>query len=159
MRQELAQLGNGAHALATQILGSREDAADAVHDAYATVLARPDAYDSARGAFKPWFLRIVRNRCIDLIRRRQPSGVDIDLIRHPGATPDERLEMAERDRGLQTALAALDPGKRQILLLRDFLDLSYAEIAAVLDIVPGTVMSRLHRARLALKQQLELSHE
>jgi RNA polymerase sigma-70 factor (ECF subfamily) len=67
--------------------------------------------------------------------------------------------MAERDRGLQAALAALDPGKRQILLLRDFLDLSYVEIAAVLDIVPGTVMSRLHRARLALKQQLEHPHE
>lgn len=159
MRQELARLGNGAHALATQILGSREDADDAVQDAYATVLARPDAYDSARGAFRPWFLRIVRNRCIDLVRRRQPSGVDIDLIRHPGAAPDERLEMAERDRGLQAALAALDPAKRQILLLRDFLDLSYVEIATVLDIVPGTVMSRLHRARMALKQQLEQTHE
>lgn len=158
MRQELAQLGNGAHALAIQILGNREDAADAVHDAYATVLSRPGSYDSARGAFKPWFLRVVRNRCIDLMRRRRPSGVDVDLLSHPGEAPDKRLEVLQRDVAVHTALAALAPDKRQILVLRDYLDLAYAEIAAVLDIAPGTVMSRLHRARLALKQQMEQDH-
>jgi hypothetical protein len=47
MRQELTQLGGGAHALATQILGNADDAADAVHDAFETVLKRPQAYDSS----------------------------------------------------------------------------------------------------------------
>jgi DNA-directed RNA polymerase specialized sigma24 family protein len=49
MRHELAHLGGGAHALATQILGNADDAADAVHDAFATVLGRPGAYDASRG--------------------------------------------------------------------------------------------------------------
>ena len=159
MRQELAQLGNGAHALAIQILGNREDAADAVHDAFTTALARPEAYDSDRGPLKPWFLRVVRNRCIDLLRRRRPTGVDAALLADPGARPDERLEVAERDRGLQRALSRLKPEQRQIVVLRDYLDLSYAEIAAVLDVAPGTVMSRLHRSRVALKAELENGHD
>lgn len=159
MRQELVHLGNGAHALAIQILGNSEDAADAVHDAFATVLEKPGSYDDRKGPLKPWFLRVVRNRCIDMLRRRRPSGVDVDVLAAPGATPDENVETGERDRHLQTALANIKPEQRQILVLRDYLDLSYAEIAAVLDVASGTVMSRLHRARLALKQQLEKEHE
>jgi RNA polymerase sigma-70 factor (ECF subfamily) len=155
MRQELVHLGNGAHALAIQILGNSEDAADAVHDAFAKALEKPASYDGRKGPLKPWFLRVVRNRCIDLLRKRRPQGVDIDELAAPGAMPDEKLETGERDRQLQQALAAIRPGQRQIVVLRDYLDLSYAEIAAVLDVAPGTVMSRLHRARMALKEQLE----
>ena len=51
------------------------------------------------------------------------------------------------------------PHADQILVLRDYLDLSYAEIAAVLDVAPGTVMSRLHRARMALKTELESGND
>jgi RNA polymerase sigma-70 factor (ECF subfamily) len=50
----------------------------------------------------------------------------------------------------------LPAGQREIIVLRDYMDLSYAEIADVLEIAPGTVMSRLHRARLALKEALEI---
>lgn len=159
MRQELVQLGNGAHALAIQILGNSDDAADAVHDAFATVLEKPASYDGKKGPLKPWFLRVVRNRCIDLLRKRRPGGVEIDLLTAPGAMPDESLEAVERDLALQRALAMIKPEQRQIVVLRDYLDLSYAEIAAVLDTAPGTVMSRLHRARMALKDKLEDTHE
>ena len=142
MKQELAQLGNGAHALAIQILGNREDAADAVQDSFAAVLGKADAYDRDRGPLKPWFLRVVRNRCIDRLRQRRPSGVDVESLADPTARPDEHAEAGERDRQLRAALARLGPDQRQILVLRDYLDLSYAEIAAVLDVAPGTVMSR-----------------
>lgn len=155
MKHELAQLGNGAQALATQILGNAEDAADAVHDAFAVVLARPDAYDRARGPLKPWFLRVVRNRSLDLLRKRRPAADSVAQLVEPGAGPEQSLEDDERDRQLQQALRALSSGQRQIIVLRDYLDLSYAEIAMVLDIAAGTVMSRLHRARLALKTLLE----
>lgn len=159
MKQELAQLGNGAHALAIQILGNREDAADAVHDAFAAVLGKTDSYDRDRGPLKPWFLSVVRNRCIDRLRQRRPSGVDVEVLADPTARPDELAETGERDRQLRSALARLGPDQRQILVLRDYLDLSYAEIAAVLDVAPGTVMSRLHRSRMALRTELEIGND
>lgn len=155
MRDELAALGNGAHALAIQILGNRDDAADAVHDAFARVLSRPQAWNRQRGPLKPWFLRVVRNASIDLLRRRRPAVAAVDELAAPDAGPEAALEMLQRDRRLERALADLPPQQRQIVVLRDYLDLGYAEIAAVLELAPGTVMSRLHRARLALRQRLE----
>ena len=150
MRHELAHLGGGAHALATQILGNADDAADAVHDAFATVLGRPGAYDASRGPLKPWFLRIVRNRCLDLLRRRRSTHDRIDELVDPRSGPEQHAEAADRDRLLKLALASLASEQRQIIVLRDYMDLPYVEIAEVLDVAPGTVMSRLHRARVNL---------
>ena len=155
MQQQLAQLGGGAHALATQILGNADDAADAVHDAYASVLSRPEAYDRSKGPLKPWFLRIVRNRCIDMRRRRRPGTDAVEEIADAAPNPEQALRISERARQVQAALATLAEDAREIVVLRDYLDLSYAEIADVLGIANGTVMSRLHRARLALKEALE----
>jgi RNA polymerase sigma-70 factor (ECF subfamily) len=155
MRQELVQLGNGAQALAIQILGNTEDAADAVHDAFVSVLSKPKRYDREKGPLKPWFYRVVRNSCIDLMRRRRVADPGVETLADAGPAPDQQLEDQQRDLKLQGALAQLNPDQRQILVLRDYLDLSYAEISAVLDIAQGTVMSRLHRARMALKLELE----
>lgn len=159
MRQELAHLGNGAHALAIQILGNSEDAADAVHDSFASVLARPERYDRSRGPLKPWFLRVVRNRCIDVLRQRKVTDDRVDRLEGHAASPEALLEAGQRDRQLQQALDRLPAEQKQIIVLRDYLDLPYAEITVVLDIAPGTVMSRLHRARLALRKQLEHNDE
>lgn len=158
MRQELAQLGGGAHALAIQILGNVDDAADAVHDAYASALAKPDAYDQQKGPLKPWFMRVVRNRCLDMLRRRRANSVPVDEVADPGATPEEALADSQRSVRIRKALASIPSDKREIIVLRDYLDLSYGEIADVLEIAGGTVMSRLHRARLALKEALH-SHD
>jgi RNA polymerase sigma-70 factor (ECF subfamily) len=159
MRQELAALGNGAHALAIQIVGNADDAADAVHDALLAALDKPGAYNASRGPLKPWFMRVVRNRCIDLIRRRRPEAVPVDTLVDDTAGPDQEAEAAEQDRILKRSLHALAPEQRQIIVLRDYLDLSYAEIAAVLDIAAGTVMSRLHRARLAPREKFKRHHD
>lgn len=157
MQQELAQLGNGAHALATQLLGSSDAASDAVHDAFTAALSRPEAFDPAKGSLKVWFLRVVRNRCIDILRQRRPTDPDVDELIDPMAGPEQQAEKAERVMQLHAALNALAPAQQEIILLRDYMDLNYADIARVLDIAAGTVMSRLHRARLALKKEL-LSH-
>ena len=154
MQHELAQLGNGAHALATRMLGNADEAADAVHDAFAAVLARPGMFDPARGSLQVWFLRVVRNRCADLLRMRRPAGPDVSEISEPGAGPEQLAEQEQRERQLRLALAALPAAQQEIIVLRDYLDLGYAELAQVLDIAAGTVMSRLHRARLALRDEL-----
>ena len=155
MKHELVTLGGGAHALACNMLGNPDDASDAVQDAFTTVLGRPLAYDAEKGPLKPWFLRIVRNKCLDLLRRRRPAGMPVDELTDEGATPEQEAELDDRDRELKLALATITNEQRQIVILRDHLDLSYAEIADVLDIAPGTVMSRLHRARLALREVLK----
>ncbi len=154
MRQQLVHLGNGAHALATQILGSTDDAADAVHDSIATVLKRPEAFDPSKGSLKSWFLRVVHNRCVDQLRQRRQISSEVDELIEPGMGPEQSLEMAQRDQSLRLALGQLRNEQRQIIVLRDYMNLSYAEIANVLDVAQGTVMSRLHRSRLALKEEL-----
>jgi RNA polymerase sigma-70 factor (ECF subfamily) len=155
MKHELVTLGGGAHALASNMLGNPDDASDAVQDAFAAVLGKPLAYDAKKGPLKPWFLRIVRNRCLDSLRRRRPAGMPVDELKDRGATPEQAAELDDRDRELKLALVTITNEQRQIVILRDHLDLSYAEIADVLDIAPGTVMSRLHRARLALREVLK----
>lgn len=154
-RRELVSLGGGAHALAAQLLHSSDEAADAVHDAYAQVLARPGAFDARKGPLRPWFLRVVRNRCLDLLRKRRPGGVPAHDLPDPADSPERHAETEQRERVLRQALAGLPGAQREILVLRDYLDLSYAEIADVLSVAPGTVMSRLHRARLALREEVE----
>ena len=159
MRQELAQLGNGAHALAIQILGNVDDAADAVHDSFARVLSRPDAFDANKGPLKPWFYRVVRNRCLDMIRRRRPNSDAVYEIVDASPSPEAKVEAQQRTARISAALARLPRDKREVIVLRDYLDLSYAEIADVLVIAPGTVMSRIHRARLELKEVLGSDEE
>ncbi len=60
----------------------------------------------------------------------------------------------QRDRGLKAALGRLEESQRQIIVPSDYVQLSYLEISAVLDVPVGTVMSRLHRARMALRKEL-----
>lgn len=154
MRDQLVQLGNGAHALALQILGNTHDATDAVQDAFVKVLNKPGAYDANAGPLTPWFLRVVRNHCIDLIRRRRPEDSNAAELSDSASGPEASLEGEQRNQLLKRALSALPAEQRQIIVLRDYMDLSYAEIADVLEIAGGTVMSRLHRARMALKEEL-----
>jgi RNA polymerase sigma-70 factor (ECF subfamily) len=150
IREELTQLGSGAHALAIQILGNPDDARDVVQDSFAVVLGRPNAYDASKGPLRPWFLRLVRNRCIDFIRSQRPSAPVDEQPAGSDTDPQVAAENSQRDAALKSALQSLEPEQREIIVLRDYMDLSYAEIAGVLDVPAGTVMSRLHRARLAL---------
>lgn len=156
MRPDVASLlegvGPGAHALATQILGNRDEAADAVQDALRAALENAGRFDPALGEQNTWFLTIVRNRCIDIVRRRVRRAEEvIDESQHAGGSePGLTVEQDEMVAHLRRELAQLKPDQREILTLRDYLGLSYTEIAAVTGIADGTVMSRLHRARMAL---------
>jgi RNA polymerase sigma-70 factor (ECF subfamily) len=153
---ELKQLGNRGFALAFQILGHREDAADAVQDSLHQLYRQHKRFDAKRGNIQAWFLTIVRNRSIDIRRKSKIRSGDNE---HPVAdsktsNPDQSAEQNELIEIVTQKLGQLPEDLREIIMLRDFHDLSYAEIAHLLGIASGTVMSRLHRARQALRAQV-----
>lgn len=154
---ELRDLGNQGFALALRILRHREDAADAVQDALYQLVRKQNSYDAGRGSMRSWFLRIVRNRCIDMQRKSRPTpaGDGFDPMDHAECSPARDTEARELADLVRSALETLSAEAREIILLRDFHGLSYAEISDVLDISSGTVMSRLHRARQKLRQQID----
>ncbi len=160
-REELARRHrNSAFVLGLQLLGNREDAMDVAQEALLRFFASLDRFQAERPV-RPYLLRIVRNRVADLWRRRRVRRTESldagDLSRQiaderPG--PEESARRAELRRRVWQALSRLPAAKREILVLRDFHDLAYAEIAEVLEIPIGTVMSRLHAARKALREEL-----
>jgi RNA polymerase sigma-70 factor (ECF subfamily) len=160
---QLEELGARGFALALQMLGRREDAADAVQDALHQLLNKWATYDPARGELRPWFLKIVRNKCVDTLRQRAKRHTEpADLNRHPGSLgqpansqPADIAEQNETLQHLKAELMNLPDDLREIILLRDIHQLPYAEIAHVLDVPKGTVMSRLHRARTTLRSRME----
>jgi len=147
---------------ALQLTGHREDALDVTQDSMLRFLDTLDLFDSER-AIQPWLFRIVRNKAYDLGRRqkvRRAESLDDLLERGMPAPvqaaphPVERLELKELRRKVWNALARLNEKQREILVLREYQDLSYGEIGEVLGVPTGTVMSRLHRARHALRDLL-----
>lgn len=150
-------VGRRGFAYAWQILHNRDDALDAVQAAMAATWAARRLLRADRDP-RGWFYRTLRNKCLDLLRRRrtqQTAERDGRLAApDPVARAAPGLEGEEDLVRLRRALDALPADAREIILLRDYHDLSYADIADVLKIPAGTVMSRLHRARAALRAQL-----
>ena len=152
-----------AYLLALQMLGNRDDAMNVAQDAMLRFFTSLDRFDRARRV-QPWVFAIVRNQVRDLWRRRQRrpgeglAEAGEALTRHlvdPTANPDADLRRSELRLRVWRALAELPAAKREIIVLRDFHDMSYSDIAQVLDIPIGTVMSRLHGARRQLRARLE----
>ncbi len=100
-----------------------------------------------------WILTIASRRAIDELRRRPASAIAAEEIATPadGSRPDDSLARRRLARAIDRALAELSPEYRAAFLLRELHGLEYAEIARSLDIDPGTVKSRLSRARAALR--------
>ena len=147
LRPLLGQAG----AYARAILRSRADAEDAVQQAALKGFERRGQYDEGR-PFKGWWFAILRNGCLDALRRTRAARTQsLDGVDPPAP------EAAEPDdwRALEAALERLSPAYREILRLKYFADLSYADMAETLSIPVGTVMSRLHLARKALAQTLD----
>jgi RNA polymerase sigma-70 factor (ECF subfamily) len=151
-----------AYLLALQLLREPEDALDVAQDALLSLFSTLDRVGAGRPV-RPWLFAIVRNRARDLLRRRrvrrhQPLAAEdpeagVELVA-TAPRPDADAERAELQRRVWRALAALPPAHREVLVLRDYQDLAYDEIAGVLRVPIGTVMSRLHRARRALRERL-----
>jgi RNA polymerase sigma-70 factor (ECF subfamily) len=163
-RETLAQrYRQAAFVLALQMLGNRHDAMDVAQDAMLRFFTSLNSFDRER-SIRPWLFAIVRNQVRDLWRRRKRRPGDRAgeageaLARHlvdPTPNPEAGLRRTELQQRVWHAIAALPPAKREVIVLRDFHDLSYSDIAGVLEIPIGTVMSRLHGARRQLRARLD----
>ena len=138
------------YTLAARVLGSREDAADAVQEALVRAwLALPKFRGDAR--FSTWLYRIVVNAAHDMRPKRREMPTD--ELPEP-ADPRDRFAERELSGELQRALDALDESYRVAVVLYDVLGCSYAEIAEMTGVAEGTVKSRIFRGRSELAERL-----
>jgi RNA polymerase sigma-70 factor (ECF subfamily) len=142
---------DAAYNLARWLMHQEQDAEDVVQEAILRAFRSFAGFHGADG--RPWLLAIVRNTCYTMIERNRsrPQAAPFDEATHVSSTaqasPDESLLRSEQAAAVTRALQELSAEYREIIILREFEDLSYKEIAAVADIPIGTVMSRLARAR------------
>lgn len=142
------------------ILGNEQDAEDVTQETFLTAFRKLNQFQH-RSSFFTWLYRISYNLAIDVQRRtvrtRQRLGNqygDDDCTESQGcdAAPDQALLAQETTQQVRLALAKLDAERRSIIVMRDIDGLDYSEIANILDLPIGTVRSRLHRARLELRE-------
>jgi RNA polymerase sigma-70 factor, ECF subfamily len=133
------------------ILGNREDALDAVQDAFIDAFQALKRFDVSR-SFYPWFYVLLRNRCYKLsasrLRHKTESLEQAEILEPTETMSYENVLLLER------GLRQLDPEDREIITLKHLDGLSYEELSERLGIPAGTIMSRLFHARSRLRQHL-----
>jgi RNA polymerase sigma-70 factor (ECF subfamily) len=150
--------GDRVYRLAYRLSGNTHDAEDITQETFIRVFRSLDNYRP--GSFEGWLHRITTNVFLDLVRRRQrirmealPEETDRIAGREP--SPEQAFSDANLDPDLQAALDDLLPEFRAAVVLCDVEGLTYEEIGATLGVKLGTVRSRIHRGRLALRSGLE----
>ena len=153
-----------------RMTGVREEAEDLVQEVFVNVYKKVGLF-RGESPLGTWIYRIAYNACTNrrkyLWRRRDRDKQPFDeLVEKHAVTsgtmstsanlprPDEEAEGLEMERLVQSAMSALDDEQRVILVLRDVQNVPYEEIAEITGLPIGTVKSRLHRARMALKERL-----
>jgi RNA polymerase sigma-70 factor (ECF subfamily) len=144
--------------VAVRMLGNRAEAEEVAQEAF---LRAHRGLASFRGDAKlsTWLYAITSRLCLTRLasaERRAPRGGEPELLRlaDPG-DPRSYAERHEIEAALHRAIGELPEERRIVVVLRDFEGLAYEEIADALDLEPGTVRSRLHRARQELREKLE----
>jgi RNA polymerase sigma factor (sigma-70 family) len=144
--------------LAYRLTGNPHDAEDLTQETFIRVFRSLASYKP--GTFEGWLHRITTNLFLDMVRRRarlRMEGLPEDTDRLPGGGPDpeQAFSDAHLDPLLQEALDELPPEFRAAVVLCDVEGLSYEEIGATMGVKLGTVRSRIHRGRAALRTALE----
>jgi RNA polymerase sigma-70 factor (ECF subfamily) len=142
------------------VVGNGEDALDVVQDAFVQAFLKLETFQRS-SAFYTWLYRIAFNAAASQHRRKRPV-LSVEQSRETSghepvdgqSGPGEHLEQLERSRQVQQAIAALSEEHRAVVVLREIDGCCYETIAEILDLPVGTVRSRLHRARLQLRDQL-----
>jgi RNA polymerase sigma-70 factor, ECF subfamily len=152
-----------------RMMGSRTDAEDVAQEVFIAVFKTIDTFRE-ESKFSTWLYRVAVNHCknrIKYLARRQDRNRD-ELDENSGGVngattgmpvrapqPDRALEGIQMEEVLREAVNSLDEEHRIVVVLRDVEELSIEEICEITDLPDGTVKSRLHRARLALRKKLQ----
>ena len=150
--------GDRVYRLAYRLSGNVHDAEDITQETFIRVFRSLSGFQP--GSFEGWLHRITTNVFLDMVRRRQrirmdPLPEETDRIAGREPSPEQAFADANLDPDLQAALDELLPEFRAAVVLCDVEGLSYEEIGATLGVKLGTVRSRIHRGRQALKASLE----
>lgn len=153
-----------AYAVAFGVMGNKHDASDMTQEAFIKVFRNINKFNF-QSAFNTWLHRIVKNVCIDELRKRKKGkvisldasidGGDSDyMMQIPDEGPgiQEILEKEESKEFLWDALGELKENHRLVLVLSDIKGYDYSEVADMLDVPVGTVKSRISRARIKLAE-------
>ncbi|REK07511.1 MAG: RNA polymerase subunit sigma-70 [Planctomycetota bacterium] len=143
------------------VVGSADTASDVVQDAFVQAYVKLNTFERA-SAFYTWLYRIAFNLAVSRRRREKPT-VSVEHTREAlghepldrDPPPESRMEQQERACQVRAALDRLSDEHRSILVLREIEGCRYEQIAEVLELPVGTIRSRLHRARLQLRDQLK----
>lgn len=154
-----------------RMLGNRSEAEDVAQEVFITVFKQIDNFRE-ESKFSTWLYRVAVNHCKNrikyLARRHDRDRDELDettqstgnsnggaIGSHTPSAPDAALAGMQMEQVLRDAINSLDEEQRLVVILRDVEDLSIEEICAITDMPDGTVKSRLHRARLALRKKLQ----
>jgi len=146
-----------------RMVGSVEDAEDLTQEVFLKAWMGLPSFQGD-SSFSTWLYRLTNNACIDFLRREKKRRGDVSLddrerdpcahLTDPAPSPQRELESDELRRAVRAGLGQLTPDHREVLVLREIDGLSYEEIGQILNLNPGTVKSRIARARLALAKFL-----
>jgi RNA polymerase sigma-70 factor, ECF subfamily len=149
---------DAAHNLARWLLRNEQDAQDVVQEAYLRAFKSFDGFHGSNGG--AWLFTIVRNTAYTLLKKNgavdltTPFDEQIHAVGHESVSPATILEHAEDAELIKNAMDELPVEFREILILRHQEGLSYKKISDIAQLAPGTVMSRLTRARAKLREYL-----
>lgn len=154
VREQLDEAMRRGYVAAYRWLRNPDESRDACQEAAVRALKAGDRYDPSR-PFYPWFYRILKNHCFDRIKkRRRFTGQSEEPAASEDVSAERAMLLNEREQAVSRCIAELDNDLREVIELRHFQDASYEEIADVVGCPIGTVMSRLYRARKALRKKL-----
>jgi RNA polymerase sigma-70 factor (ECF subfamily) len=168
-RELVTQHRDRVYNICYRMMGNRHEAEDVSQEVFIAVFKTIDSFRE-ESKFSTWLYRVAVNHCKNrikyLARRhdRDRDELDENSAGANGATlgtplraaqPDRALESIQMEETLKAAINTLDEEHRIVVILRDIEDLPIEEICAITDLPDGTVKSRLHRARLALRKKLQ----
>ena len=148
-----------------RMLGNKQEAEDIAQEAFVRAYINLHSYDQKR-KFSTWLYRIATNLCIDRIRKKKPdyyldaevAGTDgLDMYSQIAADeklPEDVVTQMELQERIQYEISQLPDKYRSVIVLKYIEELSLQEISEILDMPLGTVKTRIHRGREALRKQL-----